>query len=313
MVYDEVKDPFFPGSWLIRPSLPLNTEDVVGKSVQDCRVCDHIAPSGPRPVFSEDLILDVVEALHRPVPTHRLLEFELREMPAADEVCHVLGCDILIVRKRLPQPVDLAYSLCMWPVGKALPLVEMADVVCPVLNAPVHIQSGVALGLSICNVAVHHQCRTADKILLVPLCRYAEVAATSDDLLHRFPLAADGVVCGDTATQVEQRKGPGQHPYLVCLVRYSRLSNTLVGPTFEVEVDMPKSEYFEIHDIPFKRVFKDSSKFEAILRVDVDSDGNMVLREPNQEDKRVLGLPIVENEIDERIAVELAKDPTYSW
>ncbi len=70
--------------------------------------------------------------------------------------------------------------------------------------------------------------------------------------------------------------------------------------------------YFEIHDIPFREVFRPSS-FVEISRVDVDSSGKMVLREPNQEESRLLGLPIERNSINESIAVELAKDPTYSW
>ncbi len=75
---------------------------------------------------------------------------------------------------------------------------------------------------------------------------------------------------------------------------------------------MPEDKYFEIHDIPFKKEFRDSY-VSTTLRVDVDASDKMVLREPNQEERRLLGLPIERNSINERIAVELAKDPTYSW
>ena len=70
-------------------------------------------------------------------------------------------------------------------------------------------------------------------------------------------------------------------------------------------------KYFEIEDIPFKEV-ETATGYKSV-RIDVDKDGNVFEREPNQAERRLLSAPILRNEISFSIAAVLAKDPMYSW
>ena len=70
-------------------------------------------------------------------------------------------------------------------------------------------------------------------------------------------------------------------------------------------------KHFEIEDIPFKEV-ETATGYKSV-RIDVDKDGNVFEREPNQAERRLLSAPILRNEISFSTAAALAKDPMYSW